>query len=206
MGLPNAYTQKPGSIKECFAAILRAGAPERFNHKFLTGLGFAGTNDRTIITILKELGFLDSDGIPQDRYHMYLDASRSKHVLAEGIREAYSDLFDVNKTANALDVEEVKNKLRTLYKGSKNGNLIGRIAATFVALCAVADFKRPEGRKQDRKPDERGSEPKEEVSIDAVRPRQSVGALQYHINIVMPESKDQAVYGAIFRSMREHLG
>jgi len=206
MTLPNSYTLKPGSISEYFSAILKAEAPERFTYRFLENLGFASTNDRTIIGILKELGFLDSDAVPQDRYHAFLDKSRSKHVLADGIREAYSDVFDVNKKSNELDVEDVKNKLRTLYKGSKKDAQIARIASTFVALCQEADFGRAKESTQHRKPDEAKPEPTREVPTDGSRPPLSVDALQYHINIVLPESKDQAVYDAIFRSMREHLG
>ena len=37
-------------------------------------------------------------------------------------------------------------------------------------------------------------------------PSLSMDALQYHINIVLPESRDQAVYDAIFKSLRDHLG
>jgi hypothetical protein len=33
----------------------------------------------------------------------------------------------------------------------------------------------------------------------------SVSALQYHVNIVLPDTRDQAVYDAIFKSLREHL-
>jgi hypothetical protein len=33
-----------------------------------------------------------------------------------------------------------------------------------------------------------------------------VSGLQYHINIVLPETRDQAVFDAIFKSLREHLG
>ena len=34
----------------------------------------------------------------------------------------------------------------------------------------------------------------------------TVSGLQYHINIVLPDTRDQAVYDAIFKSLREHLG
>jgi hypothetical protein len=33
-----------------------------------------------------------------------------------------------------------------------------------------------------------------------------VSGLQYHINIVLPDTRDQAVFDAIFKSMRDHLG
>jgi hypothetical protein len=98
---------------------LDAQPPERFSLKFLENLGFASTNDRLFISILKDLGFLNADGVPQQRYYEFLDRSQSKRVLAEGIREAYSDLFGVYTKANELTAEEIKNKLRTLYAGKK---------------------------------------------------------------------------------------
>jgi hypothetical protein len=33
-----------------------------------------------------------------------------------------------------------------------------------------------------------------------------LSGLQYHINIVLPETRDQAVFDAIFKALREHLG
>jgi hypothetical protein len=33
-----------------------------------------------------------------------------------------------------------------------------------------------------------------------------VAGLQYHINIVLPETRDQAVFDAIFKALRDHLG
>ena len=68
--------------------------------------------------------------MPLQRYYEYLDRTQSQKVLAEGVREAFSDLFAVNINANKMDSSEVKNKLRTLYAGSKTDNIIGRIAKT----------------------------------------------------------------------------
>lgn len=215
MSLPNSYTQKTGSIPAYLDAILDAQAPERFSIKFLESLGFASTNDRLVISILKELGFLNADGAPQQRYFEFLDRSRSKEVLAEAIREAYGELFAVNTKAHELSEEEVKNKLRTLYAGKKTDLVIGRIAKTFAALCEYADFsnpshphpattagpvvadmKQPITREHDR------STPTEQRRGRTLM----TDSLQYHINIVLPESRDQAVYDAIFKSLKEHLG
>jgi len=205
MALPNSYTQKPNAIPGYFDAILNAEAPERFTSKFLSNLDFKSTNDRTFIAILKDLGFLDADGVPQQRYFEFHDRTQSGKVLAQAIREAYSDLFNVNKDANTLTAEDVNNKLRTLYAGSKKNDVIKKIAHTFVALCAYADFSSliKITEKKEAKPpkleDEKKETKKESPSI-------SLGALQYHINIVLPESRDQAVYDAIFKSLRDHLG
>jgi hypothetical protein len=75
MALPNSYTLKRNAIPAYFDALLDAQAPERFSVKFLENLGFTGTNDRLLIGILKELGFLNADAVPQQRYFEFLDRS-----------------------------------------------------------------------------------------------------------------------------------
>jgi len=208
MPLPDSYTLKPGSIPAYLDAIFQAEAPRRFSVTFLEGLEFKSTNDRTLIGILKDLGFLDTDGVPTKRYYEFLDRSQSRKVLAVAIRGAYSDLFAVNKDANKLAVDDVKNKLRTLYAGSKKDGLISRIASTFSALCEYADFTAAQtiqtslAEKEEKAPQPAAKAPP--ASSDNGKPV-SFGGLQYHINIVLPESRDQAVFDAIFKSLRDHL-
>ena len=213
MSLPDSYTQKPGAIAAYFDAVLDAQPPDRFSIKFLENLGFTSTNDRLFIGILKDLGFVNADGVPQQRYFDFMDRSQSRQVVASGIRDAYSDLFAVNTKANQLNATEVKNKLRTLYAGKKTDNVIDRIAATFAALCEYADFTQAtqsppptpkEGAEEEKK--EAAHHKKLEAGIQQVGQAISLDSLQYHINIVLPETRDQGVYDAIFRSLRDHLG
>jgi hypothetical protein len=140
MALPDSYTLKPNAVPQYFDALLDAQAPDRVSTRFLERLGFKSTVDRLLIGVLKELGFINTDGVPAERYHRFHDRSQWKSVLAEGIRDSYSDLFAVNEGANLLSAEDVSNKLRTLYAGKKSDDVIGRIARTFTALCEVADF------------------------------------------------------------------
>lgn len=208
MALPDSYTIKTGAILSYFEAMLGAEAPDRFSQKFLTNLEFSSSNDRLIIGVLKELGFLNTDGVPTDRYHQFLDKTQSWHVLADGIKEAYADLFAVNKNAQELDVEGAFNKLKTLYKGEKKDTVIRNIAKTYVALCEIADFSKSKSTITKEK--DAGKKPKEkEKSIGVDKNEDSklgLNALQYHINIVLPDTRDQAVYDAIFKSLRDHLG
>ena len=217
MALPDSYTVKPGSITAYFEAILGAEAPQRFSTRFLEGLDFKSTNDRLFVGVLKDLGFIDTDGVPTQRYFDFLDRTQSAKIVAEGIREAYSDLFAVNKEAQKLSVEDVKNKLRTLYKGAKTDSVIGRIASTFVALCEYSDFSNPRIKPSEtekaRVNAQLPPQPKlplpsgdKEDGLQPIPTSLTVDALQYHINIVLPESRDQAVYDAIFKSLRDHLG
>lgn len=213
MSLPDSYTQKPGSIAAYFDAVLGAQPPERFSIKFLENLGFTSTNDRLFIGILKDLGFLSADGVPQQRYFDFMDRSQSRQVVAAGIRDAYSDLFAVNTKANELTAADAKNKLRTLYAGKKTDNVIDRIATTFAALCEYADFTHavPPFAAASKEGDEPGKKEaahhkKPEAGIQQLGQTVSLDSLQYHINIVLPETRDQGVYDAIFRSLRDHLG
>jgi hypothetical protein len=221
MALPDSYTLKVGAIPAYFDAMLDAQPPERFSVKFVENLGFTSTNDRLFIGILKDLGLLNRDGTPQSRYFEFLDNSRSRQVLAEGIREAFSDLFAINTRANELSVEEVKNKLRTLYAGKKTPLVITNIAKTFKALCDYADFTAApklveiansaaeEQAPANPKIPERveSKESKEVFPQHKANPNKlAVSGLQYHINIVLPDTRDQAIYDAIFKSLREHLG
>jgi hypothetical protein len=107
---------------------------------FIQQCRFKTKNDRLLIGVLKDLGFIDSDGKPQPRYYEYLDRTRAKQVLAEAIREAYADLFAISKNAYELDASEIKNKLRTLYTGQKSDHVIDLIAKTFESLVLIADF------------------------------------------------------------------
>jgi len=213
MALPDSYTLKPNSIPAYFDAILDAQPPERFSVKFIERLGFTSTNDRLFLGILKDLGFLNRDGTPQPRYFNFMDRTQSKLVLAESIREAFSDLFAINTKANDFKIEDVRNKLRTLYAGKKSDIVINNVASTFRALCDYADFS----------PVQATETVQSQKSADTANPIQSqtptrtpadslpmgakvqVSGLQYHINIVLPDTRDQAVYDAIFKSLRDHL-
>src|SRR5688572_33298457 len=109
MALPDSYTLKIGSLPAIFDAMLDAQPPERFSLKFLENLGFTSTNDRLFIGILKDIGFLNRDGVPTPRYFQFLDRTESKRVLAEGIQDGFSDLFALNTKANTWSVDEVRN-------------------------------------------------------------------------------------------------
>jgi hypothetical protein len=220
MALPESYTLKVSAIPAYFDTMLDAQPPERFSVKFIENLGFTSTNDRLFIGILKDLGLLNRDGAPQSRYFDFLDKSRSRQVLAEGIREAFGDLFAINVKANDLSVEEVKNKLRTLYAGKKTPLVIGNIAKTFKALCDYADFtaakslsieneskptevQKPKPANAAERSESAGASQQEKANV--LPSKLTISGLQYHVNIVLPDTRDQAVYDAIFKSLRDHL-
>lgn len=125
--------------------------------------------------------------------------------MAEAVREAYDDLFAVNKKAQDLSVEEVKNKLKTLTQGQKSDNVVGLMATTFKALAGLADWKTSHVEKAI---DQEKGKPIERLMKEAVGTPPNTGKefqLHYDIHIHLPESRDPAVFDAIFEAMKKHL-
>lgn len=214
MALTTTYLTSTKKLESFLNAIITAQAPETFTQRFLENLEFKSTSDRLFITLLKALGMLDESAKPTERYFRYLDQSESKKVLAEGIREAYEDLFSINVNAYTLPQDEVKNKLRTLTQGKKTEDVVSKMAATFTTLSSLADWSTTESKMTQLPLDPKLSKEeltetrplREEVKTkkDAVGSINMQG-LHYNIQIHLPESRDPAVYDAIFRSIKEHL-
>ena len=208
MALTDAYLITTKNLESFLNAIIAARAPDKFTQKFLESLEFKSTNDRLFIKLLRSLGFLDGNGTPTQRYHDFLDQSQSKTVMAEAIKDAYGDLFNVKKDANTLSAQDVKGKLRTLTQGKKSDDVYNWMANTFIALSSWADFstKRSEAGASSEK-----AEPQEpEKSNDADDKKHSPAKpqkidLHYNIQIHLPETRDTAVYDAIFQSMKKHM-
>ncbi len=201
-----AYLVTTKNAEAFFNAIQGAKAPERFTTKFLKDLDFSSSNDRLYIGVLKGLAFLDENGVPTERYFAFLDHSQSGRVLADALRDAYDELFALNKNAQTMTIDEVKGKLKSLTQGRKSENVITWMANTFKGLAERADWSGPAITA--------APEQTEEVKAPSEQPASvSIGAgsagreleLHYNIQLILPESRDQAVYDALFSSLRRHL-
>ena len=140
MSITSAYLITTKNIQGVFDALLQAQAPKKVTVKFLENIGFNSSNDRKYIPLFKSLGLINENGEPTARYHSFLDKSISKNIIADGIREAYDELFQINKEAYQMSVEDVKNKFRTITRGEKTDKVVGLMATTFSELCKYADW------------------------------------------------------------------
>ena len=208
MALPTSYLTSAKKLPDMLEAIKTAQAPKTFTQSFLESLEFKSTSDRLLIGVLKALGFLDARGTPTQRYFDFLDQTQSGRVLADAIRDAYSDLFQVNRNANDLAATEIKNKLRTLTQGQVSDSVLDKMAMTFKALVQQADFAAATAGRPSAPTVERETPQPPSDERPAPQPPQSAiafGGLVYNIQLVLPESRDQAVFDALFRSLKEHL-
>jgi hypothetical protein len=209
MALSKSYLTSFKNLKPILTAIQSAQAPSKFTVRFLESLGFKNAADRLIIGVLKSIGFLTQDGAPTARYFSFLDQTQAPRVLADGIKEAYGDLFQVNKKAQDLSQTEIKNKLKTLTQGQASDSVLDKMAGTLKALAQLADFSETKTA-QPQPPGDQPAKPE----LDAKGPEEkgtttpsqfTLGGLVYNIQLSLPESRDQAVYDALFKSMKDHL-
>jgi hypothetical protein len=213
MALNSSYLITTKNLESFFNSLITAKAPESFTQKVLESLEFKSTNDRLYISLLKGLGFLDANGVPTERYYKFLDQSQSKQVLAESIRESYSDLFAVNLKANELSVQEVKNKFRTLTQGKNSDKVLALMPNTFKALVNYAEWEasvKKGDEKKDKKPEASIEKPRESAvttdeTDDEIDTKNLKTQLHYNIQIHLPESRDPAVYDVLFKSLKRHL-
>ncbi len=210
MSLPTSYLTSTKRLPDILEAIQTAQAPETFVTRFLEQLGFKSKGDRLIIGVLKDLGFLDEGGAPKQRYYEFLDQSRSGKVLAEGIRDAWSDLFAININAHQMSKVDFIGKLKTISQGQLSDRILDSHYMTFSALVKNADFTSHNVKpKQDKTTEPKTSQntaesPKKDIEV----PKEvgsKIGGLVYNIQIVLPESRDPLVYDALFRSLKEHI-
>lgn len=209
MALMSSYLIKTSNLSDFFNSLQSAKAPERFTNKFLKDLEFKSSNDRLYIGILKGLGFIDDNGVPQPRYHEFLDPSNSKTILAQAIEEAYSDLFNIKKDAYKLEINDIKGKFKSLTQGQKSDNVIHQMALTFKALCEYADWseaKKVVKKNESKESNEQKVQPSTDT-IDDVKNQTSADKLQlqYNIQLIVPNSKDPAVFDAFFSALKRHL-
>lgn len=163
--------------------------------------------------VLKSLGFLTENGVPTSYYDRLRDPSDWKRVLAERLRDTYSDLFAIDPNMHSATEAEVKGAISRIT--GKDEETVKRYYSTFKALSRLADFN------QDIRVEIPSHKPADAMATAAstnIPPVQEPSAphspppahrkseYHYNIQIHLPVTTDITVYNAIFKSLRENLG
>lgn len=192
--------------------IIEGTAPDKFTTEHLKKIGFPSSNDRALLGILKDLGFISDSGTPTQLYHDYRNTSKSSKVLGDALKEAYSDIFHINEKPSQSD----RPAITGLFKSTHNvsDQVASFMANTFLSLLSMADIsgthkpvatKKEEKTKKDKDANDgdKGILPSNNNGNVGVLP--IVPNLRYNIEIHLPATKDIEVYNAIFKSLKEHL-
>lgn len=198
--LTKRYMASTKDVPAILDKIVDGTAPGKFSASHLKTIGFPSSNDRAIIPLLKDLGFLSADGTPTKRYHEYRNEGRSKAVLGEALREAYEDLFHINAKPTKTDRAAIQGTFKSV------NNVSDRIAdlqtMTFFAFLDKADLAGARPRREDARAVQDHQDGTEKPSGPAIgRSLQ----LRHNIEVHLPATKDIEVYNAIFKALKEHL-
>lgn len=206
MALTSAYTIAVGRIPDLFSKIRDGQAPDQLTQQLLKDWGFASSNDRAFLPLLKALGFLSPDGKPTTLYHDYRDHSKSKTVMAQALRIAYGDIFLIKEHPTEADKDAIQGKFKSYHNVSDH--VASLMTKTFYALLKLSDLKAETIKKvftKEKEPEksDTGTTPSGEITKN--HPIIHGAGLHYNIQIHLPATKDVEVYNAIFKSLREHL-
>lgn len=157
--------------------------------------------------MLKAIGFLTADGAPTQRYLDYRDESRSRGVMAQALRDAYSDLFVINEKPSKNDRKAIEGKFKSVHNAKDGPATL--MAGTFLALLDLADLSAPDivAAKKiiEPAPVEPNIVSEAEKIAPVMTPEKGTVSLNYNIQIHLPATTDIEVYNAIFKSIRGHL-
>ena len=130
------YTQNTGNLTNLITQIGKNGVPDKFTTKDLPVWGFKSSNDRSIVSVLKFIGFLDSSGSPTE---LWREArTKPSAATAKGVREGYKSLFQTFPDAERKDSEALTNFFKA--KTDVGDAAIKMMVATFKALVQFGDF------------------------------------------------------------------
>jgi hypothetical protein len=200
------YIISNNKLDPIFSRVRSAAKPEKFGRELLNTWGFTASNDRAIVSVLKGLGFLNEGGAPTPHYDRLRDPNDWKFVLAERMRDLYSDLFAIDANMHSAPETEVKGAL--LRVTGKDEETVGRYFATFKTLAGLARFEAKPNRTAaapEPAPDKEAPKTKEPPALSEHASHRKT-EYHYNIQIHLPVTTDITVYNAIFRSLRENLG
>lgn len=205
------YMPSAANVGAILDKIRSAGTPPKFTHDFLKStLGFGSSNDRAMVKVLRQLGFLSADGTPTQRYNDYRGEARGK-ALAAGLREGWAALF----LADEKVYERTNSQVQAIAKSLTGAadSTAGKMASTFKALSDKADWT-DGGRSVESSADQLAAEGNTALPApDGGVPGASTngaghgGLFQLHhdIHIHLPPTTEVSVYRAIFQAIKAEL-
>jgi hypothetical protein len=211
MAVSLPYLASNKNVGELFDKIASAAVPSKFTQEFLTTtIGLKGTNDRSLIPLLRNLGFLDQSNTPTATYSLLKSKDRRAGAIAEGIRTAYRALFAANEVAFELAGERLKSLIAQV--AGTDDEMTARIANTFSTLVKSGDFRAENATAVVEKKNKNEKDNEEEGGdgdgdADETKSRRRGGGLrpefQYVIQIQLPSNGSEETYLNIFNAIRK---
>ena len=198
------YLVSPGSIKTALEKIRQAATPERVTQDFVsTKLAIKGGTGNALIPFLKKIGLVNSDGTPTDIYKRYRNPATGGVAIASAVKIGYKKLADTNEYFYDLNDNDLKALIVQVTGAEQDSQVVKLTASTLKTLKAFAKFDGSSELESEIEADKGSPEP----PVRNGRAPTSAGTVNfsYTINLNLPATSEQAVFNAIFRSLKEHL-
>lgn len=202
-------TASPPKITALFEKIRRTGVPSKVDQDWLKAMGFTSSRDRSMVGMLKSLGYLDSTGSPTERWRSWKDVKEGPKVLGEAVREGFRGIFETYPDAQDATDKDLRNLINTVTGTGED--MVGQYLSTFKGLCKLVDWSAAS----------KGQGEEAAYTSDAAVPQHiNMGAkpisrgntnsnnglvVNLNIQLSLPETLDQAGYEAFFAAMKKHL-
>lgn len=197
------YLSSYKNTAELFSRIESAKQPDAFTTRYLSEtIGLKSAGDRTLIALLKSLGFLDGGGRPTAEYGSLKNKSKAPSAIAVGVRRAYEPLYAANENAHLLGASELKGLISQV--AGSDSSMTTKIAGTFTSLVKISDFSASIESKGEPNAsplhdgDEQKPPPPKLIAASPLRPE-----FHYNLQIHLPANATEENYLAIFTALRK---
>jgi hypothetical protein len=196
-GLKYAYSAK--NIVDVLAKLRETGRPDKLSITYIKKVWLLNdTKNSAVVDILRDMQFLDENGVPTDLYAEYQNSSLSKTALAKGIKNAYPELFKAYPNAYNLPKETLEGYFK--QKTGAEKSVLDKIVATFTTLCSLAGFSSDVD-----KPKGFDEKPPEQASGQNPGSGSTLLPITMNIQIVIPSDATEEQYDKIFSSIKKFL-
>lgn len=135
MSITTKYFTNTANFKEMTEALRSENnLPETIDNEYIDQLGFGEPTDLLILNFYKELGLIDQDNASTPLMKKFRDPSISKQAFAQGVYEAYRELFEKDETIHLKQKEDISELMESCLHKQKSSIILNYMANTFKVL------------------------------------------------------------------------
>lgn len=195
------YTTAPNSLRNFLRAIPKKPKPVRMTSQVLESWGFGGTNERSIITVLKAVGLLGSSGEPNQEYEAFMSPITGPATLGTLLKNTYSQLFQTSHEPDKEPYEDLKRAFH-IHSGGADRTISFQIQ-TFKTLCEFAAFD--SASPASLTPPNALVPPTANGPHRLPIPQESGPTIHIDLHIHLPENKSSRDYEAIIEDIARYI-
>lgn len=193
------YVYAAAHMTKTLEKIQKTGRPDKLNFPYMRDTWLLkNAQYGAIIDVLKDMGFIDSSGVPTELYAEYQNPAIAKKALARGIKMAYPELFKAYPQAYSMSRAELEGYFK--QQTGKAGSTLGMMVTTFRTLCSSAQFLAVDGAVVEESRTYVNEEIREEEVGVKVNPNVCIN-IEIHIS---PEMTDEKIE-TVFKNMKRYL-